>query len=256
MSFDAELRGVAERLDLPQPMRSRILLELRADLEDLSSALRSEGVADDEARRRAVEALVPSSEALGELRWLHRPLYQRLVDRFSERGRHRLERLLIVAFTGVLALLGWRVATVGDLFHDPSPWLVPVAVLGMVALGVGIVRLFVLHVKKDHTADGLARGRAALPFLAVAVMVLGLAGAAVDLYGVAGALEANPAMQLAYLLRWLRQDMAMLSLSLLLGSVVGVLWLGSEVRVAGIRQAEVEALGITNHPERKEGRTA
>lgn len=252
--FEAELRGVAQSLDLPQPMRSRILLELRADLEDLAAALSAEGVPEAEARRRAVEALVPSPEALGELRRLHRPLYQRLVDRFSERGRHRLERLLIAGFTGVLVWLGWGLARAGDLFDDPSPWLVPVVALGMLALGVGGVRLFVLHVKQDHTHRGLGRGRTALPFLAVAVVVLGLAGSAVDLHGVAASLEANPAMQAAYLLRWLRQDMAMLSLSLLLGAVVGLLWLGSEVRAAVIEQAEMEALGDTE--PLKEGRTS
>ncbi len=106
--FGAELRELAERLDLPQPMRSRILLELSADLTDLAAALRAEGATEEEARRRAVEVLFPSGAALAELERLHRPLYRRLVDRFSEPARHGVERSLLAI--AVLIWMGLRVA--------------------------------------------------------------------------------------------------------------------------------------------------
>ncbi|NIP77759.1 MAG: hypothetical protein GWM90_00560, partial [Gemmatimonadetes bacterium] len=73
MSFDGALRGLAGELDLPEPVRSRVLLELRSDLEAMGAALLEEGLPPEEARRRTLEALFPSAAALAELRAFHRP---------------------------------------------------------------------------------------------------------------------------------------------------------------------------------------
>jgi biopolymer transport protein ExbB/TolQ len=49
--FTEILRGAAERLDLPQPTKSNVLLELAADLEDLFLHYRSQGQDEEEAIR-------------------------------------------------------------------------------------------------------------------------------------------------------------------------------------------------------------
>ena len=73
IAYRHELRAVYDRLDLPQPLRARVLLELATDLAGLEAELLSAGLPPDEARARAVRTLVPSAEALHELREIHRP---------------------------------------------------------------------------------------------------------------------------------------------------------------------------------------
>ena len=56
MSRFAELLGrTAARLDIPQPARSRVLLELAGDLDALYEHYRGLGLEEDEASRRVAE---------------------------------------------------------------------------------------------------------------------------------------------------------------------------------------------------------
>jgi hypothetical protein len=241
--FEAEIRQVAEQLDLPQPVRSRILLELAADLEDLTSELRGRGVGEEEAHARALESLLPSSAALAELRGVHRPLYRRLVDRFSERARNRLERLLLAGISAVMVGIGIGALTRAHLLSSPSLFVWPLLVLAGLVVVLGSGKLLQLYVVKDHALARLRRGMFLLPVLACASASVGFIGLVLDFYATASAIEADVRLQAGLLLGWLRRDMAMLALALLVTVVAGLFWFVAAVRIAHIEQSEAEALG-------------
>lgn len=239
--FAPELRELADRLEVPQPMRARILLELHGDLEDLDEALRREGVPPDEARRRAVAMLVPDSEAVAELERCHRPLWLRLVDRFSDPVRHGVERVLLALCVSLLFVLGFVGLRDADLFADPAPLVVPLLGIGLATLAVGVWKLFQLYVRKNHGLPALRRGLGFLPFAGLAALVLSVGGAALDLYAVAGNLAASGGGA-ETLLGWLRRDTAMASLGLLIATLAGGLWLWVAAGVARIEQMDVDLM--------------
>ncbi|MEJ2216294.1 MAG: hypothetical protein P8099_06725 [Gemmatimonadota bacterium] len=241
--FQAEIRQVAEQLDLPQPVRSRILLELAADLEDLMAALLAQGEGEDEARRRALELLLPSGDAVEALRGVHRPLYQRLVDRFSERARHRLERLLLTVVSVVVLGVGADALTRVHLFSSPSLFVWPLLALAVLVVVLGFGKLLQLYVVKDHAHARLRRGMFLLPVLACASASVGFIGLVLDFYVTAGAIEADVRLQAGLLLGWLRRDMPMLALALLVTVAAGLFWFLAALRVAHVEQAEAESLG-------------
>ncbi|MGI9626479.1 MAG: hypothetical protein ACR2QM_06555, partial [Longimicrobiales bacterium] len=76
-AFLSTLRAVEQQLPTPVPKRIALLRELEDDLEALSDRLITQGLPQEEARRRAVEALVPDPGVLRELARLHRPAYYR-----------------------------------------------------------------------------------------------------------------------------------------------------------------------------------
>lgn len=240
--FTPELRSVAERLDVPQPMRSRILLELGADLEDMRDRLVAQGLPAPEARRRAVAALVPADEPLGELTLHHRPPYLRLLGGLADPTRHRLERVGLLV--GVLLLALPCVALLGDLalLVDPAPATPPLLGLGIALLGLVLWKTFQVHVRRDHRPRRLRRGLGWLPAIATAAVVIGLGGAAVDLYVVAGQVEAGAIDPTSLLLAWLRRDMAMASLGLVVGALAIAAWIWLSTAVARVEQAEADVL--------------
>ncbi len=65
--FAPLIREIGEQLCVPQPARSRILLEISADLEDLSAHYRSQGLSPQAAATRTRETLALSGEALERL---------------------------------------------------------------------------------------------------------------------------------------------------------------------------------------------
>jgi len=246
--FEQELRRVAAAIELPHPARSRVLLELASDLEDMRVALLSEGLSEEEAHRRALEVLLPAPEAIADLRAVHRPLYQRLVDRFSERTRHRMERMLLAAVTMVLVMWSAVVVTQPGLRRSPSVFVWPLLGLAAAVAVVGLGKLFQLYVSRDHAPARLRRGMSLLPALAVASTAVGFTGAVLDLYAVTSAIEADVAHQGMLVLEWVRSDTVMLALALLVTVAAALLWFLAAVRIARIEQAEAEALGLSRPP--------
>lgn len=240
--FTPELREVAAGLDLPGPMRARILLELGGDLDDMRDALVVRGMAPEEAHRLAVEALIPEPAALAALTGQHRPLYQRLADGLADPVRHRLERVGLIA--GVAALLGFGLLVLSDfdLLADPAPATIPLLALVAALGGLALWKLFEVHVLRDHRPRRLRRGLGWLPVVATATLVLALGGVAVDLYFVAGHLEAGATDRASLLLAWLKRDAATASLGLIVGSLAIALWIWLSASIARVEQAEADVL--------------
>lgn len=245
--YHRELREVAKRLELPQPTRARVLLELAADLADLEAELVSAGLTLAEARARAIRTLVPSPDAVNDLLTIHRPFYARLVDRFSDPARHRLERVGLVAATVALFALGLSHLVGAGLLTTPAPLTVPVLLVGLAIACLSVWKLFALYVKREHDLLALERGLWLLPLAAVAAAALAGAGLAFDLHAVAARLEADLAGQSMVLVRWLRRDMGLLSLALLTTLAALGMWLFLSAGVAKVRQAEAAVLAGLNY---------
>ena len=124
--FTPALREVEEGLTLPIPERLRILRELQFDLEELWERLVAGGMPPDEARRAALEALVPDPGSLGELGQLHTPLYQRVTRHMATGRLALLERLSLVTAAGFVVSTtygDWN----GEPFERASPRWIGVA---------------------------------------------------------------------------------------------------------------------------------
>lgn len=175
--FGRVLRRVERRLEAPEPERSRILLELAGDLEELYRAYRDRGLGEEEARRRAERWLSPSASAIESLRSVHLPGFDRWLDRLGGTARGRVE-LALAALVSLAAAGGGAFAVLrsGALSHaSPGLWLV--AALAAAGLTSGVRQGYALFVRGDRLGPGW-RGRLhRVPAAAVAAALAGaLAG--------------------------------------------------------------------------------
>lgn len=179
--FSRVLRRVESRLKAPEPERSRILMELAADLEDLYRTYRERGLDDSEARRKAEQWLVPSTSALDSLRSVHVPAFERLLDRLSGTTRGRVE-LGIVSLVSLIAVGGSLFAALRAGAVAPSaPTLWAVAFLAALGVGAAVRQGYTLFVRGDRLRQGW-RGRLhRVLAAAVATALAGLVGAGVRL---------------------------------------------------------------------------
>lgn len=242
--FLPALREVERGLAAPLPDRVRILTELEADLEALRDRLVADGLDPAEARRRALEALVPSPEALGELDRLHRTIYARVTAHVDEERLRLAERRALVVATGVV-LLGEALTLLRvDLLSDPSPFLWPVLGLGALLSAVVLAKVFQLWVKGDHSAP--ARGLGAILGLSGTILGVGFGGVLLDLYAMAGAVEGDPDHLGRIATEWLMRDAALLSVTLLLALAGGLTWFVLRHWLTFVTGAHRAALGLEN----------
>lgn len=221
-AFLPALKELERRLTVPIPDRLRILRELEYDLEELRARFEARGMPAEEARARALEALVPHGAAVRDLDWVHAPLYARLTSRMGERRLRLLERsALVLATATVLTAAGWVVMGL-DLTVDPSPFLWPVLGLGGVLFAAMVAKAFQLWIKRDHTTPD--RGVGGILALSGVVLGSGVVGVVMDLYLLATELELHPELAGRMAYQWLVRDCALLSVAILLALAGGLFW--------------------------------
>lgn len=172
--FDRVLRQAERRLEAPEPERSRILTEMALDLEDLYRSYRERGLGEAEACRKAETWLAPSPAALDALQSVHRPAFDRFLDRLGGTTRGRVE-LGLVALVSLLAVGAGVLAVLrSGALSASSPGLWTVAALGVGGLGIGLSQGYALFVRGDRLEPGWRRRLQRVPAAAFATAMAGL----------------------------------------------------------------------------------
>jgi len=243
-AFAPVLRDVEKAMTLPIPERVRILEELQSDLEELMDRLVDEGLPAREARARALEALVPSAETMAELNTLHTPLYRRLTRQVSSRKVMLAERWLLVLATFAVLLTQTGTLFRARLLQDPSPFLVPVLLGGAALFALVLRKAFQFWIKRDHLRPG--QGLGAILWSSGGILSLGVGGMVLDLYHVAGILEASQESPAPLVTDWLVRNSIFLSVTIIIALSGGLAWLVLSQWLALVSRSRRELLGL--HP--------
>jgi hypothetical protein len=242
--FVPALRRISAELKLPEPIKSRILLEMAADLEALYDHFRTRGATDEEAARLAEERVLVSPEALHHLVAVHTTGYQRWLGRAAERLRWGFDLLLFIAGVApIAAVCAWLVAgELRGMLGDPLLW--PLLVTGVVVVGLAAWKARQLFLGRVRSPDELHRGLSVLLFLAAASPVLGGTAFLIRLHGVAIDIMASRASTQVLLAAApsVAQAATLLGLGLLLGIAAGLVSFVLMNRVATLEQAESAAM--------------
>lgn len=235
--FARVLRRVERRLEAPEPERSRILMEVAADLEDLYQAYRERGMEEAEARRRAERWLAPSTTALASLRSVHLPALARLLDRLEGTRRGRIELGAATLVSLAAAAGGIFAALRSGALSPAAPGLWAVAGLGALGLGVGLRRAYRLFVRGDRLAPGWRRPGRVLA-AAAGTAVAGLLAGAVRLI-LAAAPGTTGATRAAF---WSEVSAAagVGALALSVSLLLVLLWLVLRIRAEAVGRARAE----------------
>lgn len=239
--FAGVLRQVSDGLELPQPTKSRILLEMAGDLEDLYRHYRRLGLEEQEAVRRAEEAFGASEEAIKRLARVHLS-GGHFADRVTGQVSALWEKVLLFLWALAAVGIAGRVAASERLFRIVSPFVWVVLALATVALAIGLWKLWEL-LRRPAELERLRTGLGTLLFVAAASMAVSICGLFYHLRWFAfasyqGAPEA--VFQLAG--NWLLAVSSLMILGLLTAILAGLAWFVLASLVARLENRRAEAL--------------
>jgi hypothetical protein len=244
-NFAHVLRQAEGRLQVPEPHRSRILLEIAQDLEELYAAFVARGIPAAEAAKRAEAVFGASSGVLAELDEVHLPMAARLLARFSSGERHRVERGLLTAVTlcTVAAGAGGILAAGVAIPTSPLLWLLP-AVLAAAAWCAATAFLD-LYGRASHP---LTRERLQ-PMLGLAALsaTLGVLGTVLEGWQLATT-AGRAASVLVPALPYFRRAAEVLSLCLCQSLTIVLVWFHLRVRALEVERARAGARRLI-HPQ-------
>jgi hypothetical protein len=238
--FAPLIREISERLCVPQPARSRILLEIAADLDDLYEHYLDRGLAPEEAATRTRATLELSDEALASLIRIHQPPLRRLLDQLSVQVRTVWERVTLVVIALFIVVLTVNEVLTTRLLITASRFVWPLAAIAVVAAVIALAKIYTLYLKQDHDLRLLRRGLDSLLFLPVTILVLGFFGLIVELYMTARHIVADYDWIYLHLTDFLIRASAAMMVSMLLAIAIAVVWFVLLTKVQSIERAETE----------------
>ena len=237
--FNETLAEADSRLGVAEPARSRILLELAADMEGLFREYLERGVPEGEAEVKVKEHFQLSDETLRDLVRIHDTPLQRSLGGLARQLEGPWSRLLVVLLALSVVVASGTLLVQSQLYRDASAlvWLLmPLLAMGVIWGGIRVVAL--LRARNEWRRD-LSRGPARLLALAVAIPGLSLVGLWIQLYSAAVRIRGAPEEAMIHLVGWMHMASATLVVAFSGSLILAFIWFFLESRA---RRMEKRAL--------------
>lgn len=250
--FAPLLKKINQKLDLPQPERSRIILEIAMDLEELYNFYRQKGLDENNAMLKAEEKLALSDKTLAELSEIHKSGYRKFLEKISENTRSRWEKIGLTVIILLFCYLIIQSMLQTPFFRTAGTMVLPSLFLFGLILGLSMVKIYMLFIRKDHRLQNLRSGMSLLLFLITVNLSLGIFGYVFELF----TNSSKGLMIINYLLVTMRvqspesvnllnqtaeailKSSSMAMVSILVTLISGFIWFNIANKISKIEQAE------------------
>ncbi len=223
--FAKVLKRAGDHLEVPEPTRTRILLEMAFDLENCYRHYLEQGCDEAEATRRAEEAFGASDEALQLLARIHQPGFVGVADRFPRHVGTVWSKILMVALLAFEILLAIRVITDRSFFVHPSPFLWPLAGLALAAFLFTLWKLVQIFSRSGDDVRRLRTGLGTMLFFAGASLAVAGLG---FLYHLQRFFRLNsigaPETLFMNFAGWMVSISSLMTIGLLIAILAGLVW--------------------------------
>ena len=254
--FTPLLKSINERLDLPQPIKSRIILEIAADLDDLYQLYLSRGIEENEAAQKAEEKIDLTDEALNELVQIHQSLFRKLLDKITAQAQNRWERVAFILVLLFIAAISVQAIFSTQFLSQASKWIYPVLGISLTAILISIPKFYQLYIKKDHQIKKLRTGLSLILGMAVLNLAIGIMGYVVELFlaednallfmnhlaYIITTREAGSGQTLSNITTWMIKSSSLIMFTLVSTIIIAFFWYILMNKVLKIERAEAAVL--------------
>jgi len=148
--FMPVLKNISENLDLPQPRKSQVLLEVAADLDDTFNYHLNRGLNEQQAQKEAEQKFSLSKEAVNDLANIHQPRFRKFFLSLSPKAQVLLERTsLIIMICLIVTISALFLANAGSI-RSAGVFIWPIVTACITALAVFLVKFYSLFIRKEH----------------------------------------------------------------------------------------------------------
>jgi len=253
--FIPVLERISDQLDVPQPAKSRILIEISTDLEEMYRYYQEQGLNGDQAYQKTIETLDMSESAIKELSMLHLNIIRRWMVNLNVEILSRWERLLLIFIVSIVLIAGLFMTTTQPFLADASIFIGPVYILFLTAIGVSITKIYQLYIRQDHNLKKLDRYMSLLLNLSGAILFFGILGYYLEfiltrsrnfvfgpLYFLLTVESGYDKQSFEMLIDWILRSSSMVVISLLSAIIIALIWYMLYKKITAIEQAEMSIL--------------
>jgi hypothetical protein len=241
--FARVLNDAREQLDIPEPSRTRVLLEMASDLNDSYEFYLGQGCDEAEATRRAEESFGISEEALKHLTLIHESGLGGMTNRLSGQIGRPWEKLLLLVIVAFEILVTVKVLSQKAFFMFLSPFVWPIAGLALAAFLVTLWKLYQIFSGSVSDVRRLRSGLGVLLFFAGASVSVAACG---FLFHLQRFFRLNYEMAPESLFRnlagWMATISSTMTVGLLMAILTALIWFVLSNLAMRAERREIEAL--------------
>jgi hypothetical protein len=255
--FKETLQEINQRLVLPQPLKSRVMLEMSADLNDAYDYFIQQGKNPMQAQKMAEEKFTLTDQSIKELAMMHQSFFRKLADSTSQYRINILEKACVAIILFILAYLSVSVLLSENFKMFASIYNWPILGFTLSAISFFLYKSYVLYLKKDHQPLEIRRGLTVLLLFGGLSFFTSFMGYFIDLLYLADTpfiflnnlmlvtISATDGISIEFLRQmanWFSQTMAMIMFGMLSTILSAVFWIILEHKVIKIEIAESQYL--------------
>jgi hypothetical protein len=254
--FKPLLIDINNKLELPQPTKSRIILEIAADLTDAYHTFQNQGMSENEAIEAAKQKFNLDKQSLNELVHVHQTSFQRWLDHLSAPAQTWWERVILIGLLTFIIISGGITIMKIPLVEQASPFVWIIFGLTIVAFAVFTQKIYQIYIKKDHNLIIIKRGVPFLLFISGFSLVSCMWGYYWQLYNFKeyGHILETKMIYLLHttddsfpqvfkdLIDWMIASSSFVMIGMLATIIIGFMWYFLMIKVSKIEEAEAAIL--------------
>lgn len=241
--FADVLNQVWDRLEIPEPSRTRIVLEMASDLEDSYQYYLDQGHDETEAMRLAKEAFGTSEEALRHLTKVHASGIGGMADRVAGQVGHIGAGALMLVLVVFEIWLAAVVLTEEAFRVYVSPFVWPIAGLALLAFAFTIWKMVQIFSRSGRHIGRLRSGLGVLLFCSGASLAVSMCGLFFHLQRFFRLnFEQAPESLFMNFAGWMVSMSSMMTIGLLVAVLAALVWFVLSSAVARAERREMETL--------------
>lgn len=180
--FKEIIQSLNKKMDLPQPTKARILIEIYSDLINTYKLLREEGIDKQHAIEKAKETFGLSTDNIGLLTEIHRPGVRKFIDHLTSATIIPLERPFIILLFSLIAIFISQIIIGGKFMQNASIFVYPLLLTFLITFVLSGLKFYQLFIRQDHDPARLRKGLDLITVLMGLIFFLGIAGYSTETY--------------------------------------------------------------------------
>ncbi len=254
--FKPLLIKINTKLELPQPIKSRIILEIAADLEDAYQSFLHKGMTEQEAAEMAKQKFDLDNHSLHELIRVHQSSFRRWFDHLPTAAQTWWERLILVCLLLFVLISGGITIMNVPLIEEAGPFVWIIFILLIIATVVFLIKIYQIYIKKDHHLTNVKKGLPFLLFISGMTLISCMWGYYWQLYTFReyGHILETKMIYLLHttdesfpqvftdLINWTIASSSFIMIGMLAAIVIGFMWYYLMIKVSKIEEAEAAIL--------------
>ncbi len=241
-TFSPILKQLYEKLDLPQPEKSRVILEVAADMEDTYQNYIDQGLSVKKSIDLTRDQFQFDDISIHELNQIHQTGLQKLLSKFSDQARSWWERAALILILMFIILFSGQVILTKSFLLETSRFVWPILGIGIIMMILALVKFYEVFIKRKLLILKIRSNLFILLFLGGAGLIIGLYGFLYETFRALNECLYHLDDAFSIMVHWLYKSSAMIITSFWIFIISAILWYILNHRIIKLEIAETSCL--------------